>query len=144
MDGVKAALVGSGVAAFGIVSAFIGGLINQKMSRNTQHEQWLLDQRKEEWRELLSTLTRSYTLHLHGRRTAETDAEALTVIRDRLYIAVEVQDLRVLERWSRISKDPRTQMLVMEGPFNELITDIVVSALKMPESRIARILKRKR
>jgi hypothetical protein len=41
MDAVTASLIGAGVGAFGIVAAFSGVLIGQRMARNTQHEQWL-------------------------------------------------------------------------------------------------------
>lgn len=43
MDAITATLIGSGVAAFGIVTAFSGVLIGQRMARNTQRAQWLRD-----------------------------------------------------------------------------------------------------
>jgi predicted benzoate:H+ symporter BenE len=49
MDAVTAALIGSGVALFGIATAFGGVLIGQRMARNTQREQRLKDCRGEEF-----------------------------------------------------------------------------------------------
>jgi hypothetical protein len=116
MDAVKATLVGASVAAFGIVSAFVGGLINQRMTRNAQHEQWFMDQRKEEWRELLTALAEALRSLLRLRIAAGLDSDderaivavqsnTFRVIRDRIFIAADVERLNIENRWSKACMD---------------------------------------
>jgi hypothetical protein len=104
----------------------------------------MLDSRKEEYRELLSALTLAYSLHRQSVSTAESDAKALAVIRDRLYIAGEVEELKVLDRWQEITSFHGQMLLrLTDDPFSALTTDIVAKALKMPESRLRRLFKRR-
>jgi hypothetical protein len=110
MDTVTAALIGSGVALFGIVTAFGGVLIGQRMARNTQRGQWLKDCRKEEFKELLSVLTKSFAVICDGYSAFVQDSAtqmairdaalvAMTTIRDRIYIAADVKRLNIYKLW---------------------------------------------
>src|ERR1039458_4650037 len=60
MDGVIAGLIGTGVAAIGTGIGFVGILVGQRMARNTQREQWLLDKRTEDFQAVLTALTSAY------------------------------------------------------------------------------------
>ena len=112
MDAITATLIGSGVAAFGIVTAFSGVLIGQRMARNTQRAQWLRDCRKQEFKELLGTLTRSFTTictkrqymvpQSHEDQIAlhEAEANALMTIKDRIFIAADVKRLDIYKLWN--------------------------------------------
>jgi hypothetical protein len=52
------------VAVAGIAGTFGSGFVAQRMARKSQREQWMLDQRKEEWRELLTALAESLRVSL--------------------------------------------------------------------------------
>jgi hypothetical protein len=56
MDAAHATLIGAGVAAFGVLSAFCGVLIGQRMARTTQREQWVRDRKLGEYKELISSV----------------------------------------------------------------------------------------
>jgi hypothetical protein len=110
MEPTTPALIGTGVAAFGIVSAFGGVLMGQRMARNTQREQWLKDCRKEEFKELLSVLTKSFAVICDGYSAFVQDSAtqrairdaallAMTTIRDRIYIAADVKRLNIYKLW---------------------------------------------
>jgi hypothetical protein len=110
MEPTTAALLGTGVAAFGIVAAFGGVLMGQRMARNTQREQWLRDSRKQEFKELLTVLTKSFAVICDAysalvqdsaTQVAVRDAEMLAVItiRDRVYIAEDIKRLNIYKIW---------------------------------------------
>jgi hypothetical protein len=120
MDAVSATLIGTGVAAFGIGAAFAGVLIGQRMARNTQRQQWILDNRKTEYRELLTAISESLRLGLslnpglgfsgeEDRKAVEANAMSMRVIRDRIFIADMVESMNLEERWAMaIMKHRRT------------------------------------
>ncbi|MHB8410995.1 MAG: hypothetical protein ACYDDI_03505 [Candidatus Acidiferrales bacterium] len=72
---------------------------------------WAQDNRREEYKELLSTLTRSFTDILEfrlpmvargpeqQRAYAEAEKQALVVITDRIFIASEMEELSIRKRW---------------------------------------------
>jgi len=113
---ITAALIGSGVATFGIVTAFAGSLIGQHMARSSQRDQWELDKKAEEFRELLDALTTAYleaceTAHLAVMglvRDEEGDGEivptavemtAYRLLRNRIFTAVDLEGEDVTRRW---------------------------------------------
>ncbi len=129
MDSVTASLVGAGVGAFGIVAAFSGVLIGQRMARNTQHDQWLRDSRKQECRELLTALSGAslalaYWYGAKDERPKKgplADIDELqqsyfkanttlqTTLIDRIFISEEVREARIREVWNAIIRDQGIQ-----------------------------------
>jgi hypothetical protein len=45
---------------WGVIAPLVGILVGHYLSRSWQRKQWIQDRRKEEWRELLTILTRSF------------------------------------------------------------------------------------
>jgi len=111
---------------FALIYLFTGALLTMSgsafllfLTHMHQRKQWVLDNKKTEWRELISTLCRSARTILHnhphslGPVTGEqarladaADREARMVIQDRLSIADVMQKENVLEIWERgIAKD---------------------------------------
>lgn len=96
---------------WGVIAPLVGILVGHYLSRSWQQKQWMQDRRKEEWRELLSVLTRSFVtiskysgpmMVLDGddmRTVDEAQTVAQTTIRDRIFIAKEVKELRIYEIW---------------------------------------------
>jgi hypothetical protein len=93
------------------VGPLAGVALGHFLTRSWQHKQWLLDQRKEEWRELLTALAESLraSLKIYPARSLSGDeereivnaqADSFRVIRDRIYIAIDVKELDLENRWS--------------------------------------------
>ncbi len=76
-----------------------------------------MDNKKQEYRELLTTLTRTFgsivNLNLpmiaHGpeeqRAHAEMEAQALMTIRDRIFVAGELREMKLVEKWIKATRD---------------------------------------
>lgn len=99
----------------GAIGPFLGILVGHFLTRSWQQKQWMLDRRKEEWRELLTTLTRSFvTICKYGpmsvldsddmRAVDEAQTVAQTTIRDRVFIAREVKELNISETWAKAAR----------------------------------------
>jgi hypothetical protein len=96
---------------WGVIAPLIGVLLGHFLSRSWQQTQWMQDRQKEEWRELLSVLTRSFAvickytapiMRLDGdnkRAVEEAQTVAQTTIRDRIFIAKEVKHLDIYKTW---------------------------------------------
>lgn len=96
---------------WGVIAPLVGILAGHFLSRSWQQNQWMQDRRKEEWRELLTVLTRSFAtickytgpmMVLDGddmRALDEAQTVAQTTIRDRIFIAKDVKQLGIYETW---------------------------------------------
>jgi hypothetical protein len=93
------------------VGPLAGIVLGHFLTRSWQHKQWLLDRRKEEWRELLTALAESLraSLKIYPARALSGDEEreivnaqsdSFRVIRDRIFIAADVKALDLENRWS--------------------------------------------
>jgi len=114
---------------WGAIGPLLGILLGQFLTRSWQQQQWLLDQRKEEWRELLTTLTASFATicKLTGpmmvlgpddmRELDEAQTVAQTTIRDRIFIAKEVKELEIYKLWSTAARQFERDMTYI--PFAE-------------------------
>jgi hypothetical protein len=115
--------------AWGAVGPFVGILVGHVLTRSWQQKQWMLDRCKEEWRELLTTLTCSFvtTCKLNGpmraldgddmRALDEAQTVAQTTIRDRIFIAKEVKELKIYETWVTAARAFEKDMIYI--PFAE-------------------------
>ena len=109
------------VAGMGIVGTLGGSVVGHLLSRSTQREQWERDCRKEEFRELLRALSDHFTIlrefeRLTYHQTPEereklTDAEAnfFRIVHSRIYIADDVDQLNIKNRWIDAVKRYRAQ-----------------------------------
>src|ERR1700733_1978487 len=103
------------VSAVGISGALAGIVIGHFLTRSSQHKQWLRDNRKEEFRELISAMSTSMvelTLYLSSQKipplepmTAYLDSEkqVLRIIGDRIFISHDIMKLNVFERYTNAS-----------------------------------------
>lgn len=89
----------------------IGGvLLGHYLTRSWQREQWRLDRRREEYRELITALSDVFTnmqrsaMYMGNQDRAlkleVIKANAYRVIRDRILIAEELRDANILQRWA--------------------------------------------
>jgi hypothetical protein len=91
-----------------ILGGIVGLLIGHYLTRSWQLKQWKLENRRAEYRELLSKLSAGYTAAMsygewsttEGREdVAKTEKAATACIRDRIFIADEIWDYDLLRRW---------------------------------------------
>jgi hypothetical protein len=103
-----------------VVGSLGGVVLGRYLATRAQKQQWILDSKKEEYRELLSTLSQCYHVLLdfhtplvaHGpeeqRAVHAQELKAVTVIQDRLFICDEVERMKIFNRW-------RAAVLQFEG-----------------------------
>jgi hypothetical protein len=101
------------VAAIG----FIGVLVGAYVASRNERKLWVADNKRSEYRKLLTTLTRTFLsvvrLHASGvalapreqRKLFNLEIEALAVIRDRLFISEEIEEMNLLRRWTNAMHD---------------------------------------
>lgn len=97
------------------VGSFAGSLLTQLFSSRQRHQEWVNDNKKQEWRELISSLSQSFHyLKNYGfgiiageqrKGLLEADAEARRAIESRLFIAHQIQRENVLERWQLLAAE---------------------------------------
>jgi len=108
------------------VGSFLGGVITQLLSSRQRRKEWVKDNKKQEWRELLSTLSQSFhhlvnyspgngIVAISGEQEKgllQADVEAVSVISDRIFIASQLGRENVRERW---------RLLVAENDWSRMV-----------------------
>jgi hypothetical protein len=107
---IKSTAVVWGPFISGLIAAFIVHLLTQSRER----EKWILDCKKQEFKELLSALAMSYimTINTHSspirvvdpddqRKLDNVVIDALRVMNDRIYVADDLPLEEFGDRWSR-------------------------------------------
>jgi hypothetical protein len=129
------------VAGVGIVGTVSGALANSLITRSTQRNQWVRDKKMQEYRELLSALSRAEMLLIQsrgvrggedGRPLDEATLEARIAIKDRIFIANVMKEVDVEARWRSILihyyKERNTQEFT--GAYSTLVANIMRAAFK--------------
>jgi hypothetical protein len=98
------------IAAFGV-----GSIITLLITIWQRHREWVKDNKKQEWRELISSLSQSFHyLKNYGfgiiggeqqKGLLEADAEARRAIESRLFVAHQIKRENVLERWQLLAAE---------------------------------------
>jgi len=130
---------------FTVGGVVIGSLLTYFLTRRWQREQWRNDNRKEEFRELIAALTASAmafmtrTPYLDDRivrrEKEERHAlylEALRVIKTRIFIARDVKEMNLFDRWGesiRVMEESDT-IDQFEETFEKLRDEIIERATK--------------
>lgn len=129
----------------GVLIGFAGNFFIQWQLKSWQREQWVLDSRKAEWRELIGTLCQSarcmsdnwynaaFDVEPDSQGMAHmqhlwsgADSEAVKTIQDRIFIADRMQKEQILERWQKLASD--ADMSRFEKGWNELHVALVKAA----------------
>jgi hypothetical protein len=102
-------LIAAGLGSFCTLASV---LVGNFLSRSGQREQARLDNKKQEYRELMTSMADAYTQLLRlgtetVGRSLEVRAEiegaqskSLRTIHDRIYIAEKIRDLKLFENWT--------------------------------------------
>jgi hypothetical protein len=100
-----------GLALWAAAGPMAGVLVGHFLTRSWQREQWHMDQRRQEYRELLTAITNAYMALIRSdygdesnfiRFTLEVAAvrdESFRTLRDRIYIAGEIANADILGQW---------------------------------------------
>jgi hypothetical protein len=92
--------------AWSAVGPLVGILIGARLARSSERKHWLADNRKTECRELLTSISHAATLTLNiGKGTSRQEAyeaylNSVRMFKDRIFIAVEVDDQKILDTWA--------------------------------------------
>jgi hypothetical protein len=101
------------IAALG-VGGLIGAITTAVLTRKREHQRWILDNKKLEWRELIDTLHAALFQMGYAfqemrvyKPGEEGDVQSAVskgsrVIRDRIFIADAIQRHQVLEQWKEL------------------------------------------
>jgi hypothetical protein len=105
------------LSIWGAVGPLVGIIIGHRITKAWQREQWIVENKKQEYRELLSTLSKSFSVYAryytggaaHGpeaqERLERAEAEVLETINDRIFIAAEIREHDILKRWVAAVQD---------------------------------------
>jgi hypothetical protein len=125
-----------------IVSAFIGAasgsvvstLMVHWLTRSRDREKWILDNKKQEFKELITALAVSYkSAGSFPRQVCDEDAdliadhvnEVLRIASDRLFITKDLDLRRLRRRWSESVAECRKE----NAPHNRLVLDIAYRSI---------------
>ena len=133
------------VVAWAVVGPLIGVFVGAYIANRNQRRQWVADNKRQEYLELLTALVEAcgnlIALYTPGtlsspeeqRRCDETEKRVGVVILDRIFIARDVKSIDLAERWSRAlsevhrTRDPEP----FANTFSELLRDVTASAMKI-------------
>jgi hypothetical protein len=99
------------LAIWSAVGPLVGVFLGAYLSHRWQREQWLLDNKKQEYRETLSALAAAYMSLIEQRRSALVNmareeqmlrllAQSCRVLRDRIFIADEIRSADLVNVWT--------------------------------------------
>jgi hypothetical protein len=104
-------------AAWPVVSVLIGVLVGAYIANRNQKKQWVADNKKQEYRELMTALSEAFNAVLdetvpnvaygpeEQRAFARAKTKLVTAIGDRIFIAQELREMKVLDRWQSVVRD---------------------------------------
>jgi hypothetical protein len=94
-----------------VAGPLVGIFVGAEIASRNQRRHWVADNKKDEYRELMTALSQAFDAVLeertpmvaHGpdqqRAIAKAKGQVPIIIGDRVFIAEEVKELRILDRW---------------------------------------------
>jgi dihydroorotase-like cyclic amidohydrolase len=125
-----------------VVCVVIGALLGSYLSSRGQRKQWIADNKKQEYRELLTTLTKAYQelAALNApivvwnkedqQRYEEAIKRAETVILDRIFISTEVAEMNLVKRWLEVLQDTTHDKVLLAVRLNNMLEEIREKAMQ--------------
>jgi hypothetical protein len=145
-------------ALVGVAGVLAGVLLGHYLTRSSQREQWQLDRRREEYRELLRALATVFTNKQRfgtggtgdkqlNIQLEQAEVETLRVIHDRIIIAPELAETDVLFRWhvALNHADPYSTQInwnAFADEYTSLRETLVQMALSPPPGRWMRAIRK--
>ena len=126
-----------------VVCVVIGALLGSYLSSRGQRKQWIADNKKQEYRELLTTLTKAYQelAALNApivvwnnkedqQRYEEAIKRAETVILDRIFISKEIAEMNLVKRWLEVLEDTTHDKVLLAVRLNNMLEEIRKKAMQ--------------
>lgn len=100
-------------AIWAALGPLVGVCIGAYLAKRWQRDQWIADNKRSEYRKLLTTLAKTFTsileLHTSGvalgpkeqRALFNLEVRASAVMLDRIFIADEIKELDLIKRWNQ-------------------------------------------
>jgi hypothetical protein len=127
-------ILASGI--MGMIGTAVGVVLNNRLSRSSQRDQWLADAKKAEYKELISTLHESFMtmLELNRRHIAfgpneqrellRAETKSFRTIADRIYIADRVTRMDLMNRWGAAVQNYKNVTVVPSFDFGTEVSKI--------------------
>jgi adenosyl cobinamide kinase/adenosyl cobinamide phosphate guanylyltransferase len=137
--------IGDGLkTAWASVGPLVGVIIGAMLTRAWDRRKWINENRKQEYRELLMTLTSACTALIDNAQTlVQSSAEqisardayfnSLQVLQDRIFIANEIGKMNLFDRWGAAMKDLQEtkDFRKFEDSFEVMKNEIVKEAMRV-------------
>jgi len=137
--------IGDGLkTAWASVGPLVGVIICAMLTRVWDRRKWINENRKQEYRELLTTLTSACTALIdNAQALVQSPAEqifardeyfkSLRVLQDRIFIAEEIGKMNLFDRWGEAMKDLQQtkDFRKFEDSFEVMKNEIVKHAMKV-------------
>jgi len=137
--------IGDGLkTAWASVGPLVGVLIGAMLTRAWDRRKWINENRKQEYRELLTTLTSACTALIdNAQALVQSSAEqisargayfkSLQVLQDRIFIANEIGKMNLFDRWAAAMKDLQEtkDFRKFEDSFEVMKNEIVKEAMRI-------------
>lgn len=130
--------------AWASVGPLVGVIIGAMLTRAWDRRKWINENRKQEYRELLTTLTSASTaliddaqvgVHSPAEQIAARDEylKSVRVLQDRIFIANEISKMNLFDRWGTAMKDLQEtrDFHKFEDSFEIMKNEIVKQAMKV-------------
>lgn len=110
--------------AWSVLGPLLGVLIGAWLGRSWDSKKWERDNRKEECRELIKSITHAAALELNiGSGTSQQEAydaylESLKTIHDRIFIAEDLEREKIMDSWAYAVGDFGSEK-IDRGEFSE-------------------------
>ena len=132
---------------FTLAGVVVGAGLTYLLGRSKEHEQWLRDNRKQEYRELLSSISDAYLNMVKTKpgigwekeahlRAEQLKSDAFRVLHDRIFIAQEIKDADIMNQWLYVINLERfpNKYREAENEFLSLTSTLVEMALDDPNN----------
>lgn len=98
--------------AMGMLGTVVGIVLGHYLSKKAQQEQWVRENKKAEYRELLSVINESFMLLMELRRPGialgpeeqrellQAETKSVRTIADRIYVAEAITKINLMKRWT--------------------------------------------
>ena len=128
----------------GLGGALIGIVLGHVLTRSAQHRQWLRDNTKDEFREVLlaiSNVTIELMHYIHSQNTSMAQPQSIyldaqraaqKILTSRIFIAAQLRESNAVSRFLEIDKEIRASGASTESvvKMSVLVDEIVRLALK--------------
>jgi hypothetical protein len=125
-----------------VITSLTGVLIGGYVANRNQRKHWIADNERAEYRELLTTMSRTFNTIIvlvgpgvplseeEQRKVIEAESELSVVVHDRIFIAASIHKMNVLMRWHEAHQAYRRTYDVgqFSTSFGRIVSDLLKSA----------------